>query len=205
MKNAMDFTEFKNNSQSDRNSVRKELGIAPNQKVIGHVGRFSESKNQSFILDLLRELLQKDPDYTAVFAGDGEWRKRAERKAKDTGLERNVIFLGVREDIPRLMQAFDVFVFPSLFEGFGIVLLEAQAAGVPAVVSSAVPRLADLDLGLVSFLDVKNDPHERWCEQIQGAAVLQRPAKEAIEARLKRLGYDITENVKYWYRLYEVS
>ena len=120
---------------NSRKSVLKELHLPEDAKIIGHVGRFSESKNHMFILNVLKKLVEEDPSFVALLVGDGPLKKMIEKEAEKLGLLDHIRFLGVRTDIPRLMNAFDVFLFPSLFEGFGIVMLEAQSSGTPCIAS----------------------------------------------------------------------
>ncbi|MBD5542774.1 MAG: glycosyltransferase family 1 protein [Lachnospiraceae bacterium] len=113
-----------------RQKVRKELGLS-DRFVIGHVGRFSEQKNQSFLIDILEELKKKKEDAVLVLVGKGPDEKKILEKVKQKGLLGQVFFLGAREDVNEVMMAMDAFVLPSLFEGFGIVLVEAQSVGLP--------------------------------------------------------------------------
>lgn len=113
-----------------REKLRKELGLS-GQFVIGHVGRFSEQKNQSFLIDIFEEVIKKKEDAVLLLVGKGPDEKKIREKVSKSGLTDKVFFLGVREDVNEVMMAMDVFVLPSLFEGFGIVLVEAQAAGLP--------------------------------------------------------------------------
>jgi glycosyltransferase involved in cell wall biosynthesis len=123
-----------------REAVRQELGIPPNAPVVGHVGRFAPAKNHAFLLDIAAEVIKRRPEVYFLLVGDGPLRPDIEAKARHLGIEKNVIFAGVRADVPRLMLgAMDLFVFPSLWEGLGIVLVEAQAAGLRCVCSDAVP------------------------------------------------------------------
>src|SRR5690606_31376560 len=129
---------------------------------------FSPSKNQRFLLTLLQHMVSDGKDAYVVFVGDGVLLKEVAQQAERMGLSHRVRFLGVREDIPRLMKSFDVFVFPSLFEGFGMVAVEAQCAGTPCVVSDAVPKTTDMGLGLVQFISLQEDT-SAWCRKIEKA------------------------------------
>ncbi len=113
-----------------REKKRKELGIT-NQLVIGHVGRFAKQKNQRFLIDIFQEIQEKEKNSLLLLIGKGPDEEKIREKVRKSGLEDKVLFLGARDDVNEVMMAMDVFVLPSLFEGFGIVLVEAQASGLP--------------------------------------------------------------------------
>jgi glycosyltransferase involved in cell wall biosynthesis len=125
----------------NRDRVRAELGIPKDAPVVGHVGRFDDSKNHCFLLEVAGAVLKSRPDTHFLLVGDGSLRPEIEVLARRMNLSRRVHFLGTRTDVPRLMlAAMDLFLFPSLHEGFGVCLLEAQAAGLRCVVSDAIPE-----------------------------------------------------------------
>lgn len=117
---------------------RSELGIPQNSYVIGHIGRFEEQKNHEFLIDIFHEVFEKNSRAFLLMVGDGSRKGIIRKKVIDCGLDRNVMILSNRSDIAEILSVMDCFVFPSVFEGFGIALLEAQAAGLPCVVSEAV-------------------------------------------------------------------
>jgi glycosyltransferase involved in cell wall biosynthesis len=142
------------------------LGIANNTFVLGHVGRFVSAKNQEFLLHTLQHLLRRDPAYRLLLVGDGPRRVFVAREAHRLGVERQVVWAGNRKDVARLMlAAMDVFVFPSRYEGLGLVAIEAQAAGLPCVLSSEVPDEATVVDGLVHRLALSAGP-SGWAEMI---------------------------------------
>jgi glycosyltransferase involved in cell wall biosynthesis len=125
----------------DRREVRSELGIPSDAPVIGHVGRFDEQKNHRFLLEVAHRLLKTRPDIHFLLIGDGPLRPEIEARVRELGLSREIHFVGVRTDVPRLMlAAMDLYLFPSLYEGLGLCLLEAQAAGLRCLVSDTVPK-----------------------------------------------------------------
>jgi glycosyltransferase involved in cell wall biosynthesis len=134
-------------------AVRQELGIPLNAPVVGHVGSFRPPKNHAFLLQIAAEVLKMRPDVRFLLVGDGPLRPKMEATARDLGIEKNVIFTGIRADVPRLMLgAMDLFVFPSLWEGLGIVLVEAQAAGLRCVCSDVVPPEAAVVPDVVRYV-----------------------------------------------------
>jgi glycosyltransferase involved in cell wall biosynthesis len=137
----------------DRVTVRAELGIPPDVQVVGHVGRFDEQKNHRFFLEIADSVLKSRRDVHFLLIGDGPLRPEIERRVRQMGVSREIHFVGVRTDVPRLMlAAMDLFLFPSLYEGLGICLLEAQAAGLRCLVSDTVPKEVVRVPGSVGFL-----------------------------------------------------
>ncbi|MED1863912.1 glycosyltransferase family 1 protein [Fictibacillus nanhaiensis] len=126
--------------------------------VIGHIGRFIESKNHRFLLQVLSRLVEKNKNVKLLLVGDGDLHAEIQKEAVEEGLAEQIVFAGLREDIHTMLHSMDVFVFPSIYEGLGLVLLEAQAAGLPCVVSEAIQPEADLGLGLVKRASLQQSP-----------------------------------------------
>src|SRR5690606_15972476 len=128
----VDLTPF--GAAVDGRSLRADLNIPPNAFVIGHVGRFAEQKNHRFLIEIAAEVCHHDRNARFLLVGDGPLRPRIEQQVAQAGLGERVIFAGLRADVPALMTGvMDCFLLPSLFEGLGIVLIEAQAAGLPCI------------------------------------------------------------------------
>ncbi len=139
----------------DRTAVRRELGIPEEAPVLGHVGRFAEQKNHEFLLNVFAHVQRQRPKAVLLLVGEGPLRPGIESKIKSLGLEQQVVLAGIRPDIPRLMKgAMDLFVFPSHYEGLGLVMVEAQAAGLPCLISDTVPRDGVVDKELTRFLSL---------------------------------------------------
>lgn len=145
-----------------RQQVREALHVQ-GKYVIGHVGRFTREKNQRFLVEVFAHLHRMYPNSVLLLAGDGICKPFVESLCAHMGS--SVCFLGAQQNIAPFFQAMDVFVFPSIFEGFGAVLLEAQAAGLPCVVSDTLPQDAWLSSG-VHALSLRNDSAEQWAKQI---------------------------------------
>jgi glycosyltransferase EpsF len=200
LKNGIDINQFIHSTRTG-DEVRQELNIAPDTKIIGHIGKFSESKNHRFLLRVLKKMLEQGKDVNAVLAGDGPLKQGIAEEAQRLGIQNQIRFLGVREDIPRLMRAFDVFVFPSIFEGFGIVTLEAQGSGTPCIAADTVPGTTDLGLGLMSFIGL-DQPLETWTKAIDEAFLIERPDVKQIRSRFLSSGFDIKQNIDQWMNVY---
>lgn len=181
--------------------IRESLGIPPESMIIGHVGRFIHAKNHDFILDIAKEILARVPQSYFLLIGDGILRGRVEKKAIDMGLTDKVIFLGFREDIPVLLGAMDIFLFPSRYEGLPMALVEAQAAGLPCVYSEAIPQEAEIVPPLLHRLSL-NLSAKHWAEKL--IDIIRSPIninkKECLEMVAKR--FDIKENVKKLEKIY---
>jgi len=171
-----------------RRQIRESLGIPEGTFVVGHVGRFHPQKNHTFLLDVFREL-QKKTNAVLLLVGNGDLRSDMEKKAAELHIADRVIFTGVRNDVPYLMQAMDCFVFPSLYEGLPVTMIEAQASGLPCVVSNAVPMECDVT-GLVTYVSLKEETSV-WAECVMKQASVPRCDK--VEQIICE-GYDIAAN-----------
>jgi glycosyltransferase involved in cell wall biosynthesis len=150
----------------DQLAVRRELGIPPSAFVVGHVGRFHYPKNHSLLVEIAQELIKLAPHVKFLMVGEGPLRAKIELKVSSLGLSRYFIFTGLRSDVARLMiGAMDAFLFPSHYEGLGLVVLEAQAAALPCLVSDAVPEEADAGLGLILRVSLREPPGD-WARKL---------------------------------------
>ena len=148
IRNAIELDRFAFDEEA-RTRLRKEIEASDDIRVIGQVGRFSAQENQLFSLDVLAELVKKNPRVLLVFLGVGDDMDKVKAKAHDLGLSDHVRFLGMRSDVNEWYSAFDVLLFPSLYEGLPLTAVEAQVSGLPLVVSDKVPKEADLIPSLV--------------------------------------------------------
>lgn len=155
LNNAVDIDNYKYNKKI-RKIKRKELGILDNTKVIGHVGRFVEQKNHEYIIDVFNEIHKEDKNTILMLVGQGPLEEKIRDKVVTLGLEEYVKFLGQRDDINELYQVFDIFLFPSIYEGLGLVLIEAQCSGLYCIASTEVPKMANIN-NMVTFLDLNVD------------------------------------------------
>lgn len=195
LNNAIDAEKYRYNEEI-RIKMRKVLKIEKNELVIGHVGRFSPVKNQLFLLEIYKEIL-KNQKSKLLMIGDGQMKNEILKKIEYLGIASDVILTGVRTDVADLMQAMDVFVLPSLYEGLGIVGVEAQASGLPCVFSENIPDEAVMTK-LVKKISL-NAPKENWVAQI-----LDEKDKKRVDSynEICKAGYDIRNSVERLQRYY---
>ena len=173
-----------------RKKQRKSLKLEENCLLIGHVGRFSPQKNHTFLIDIFAQVCKKK-NAKLLLVGNGEFRKQIEEKVAKLDLTESVIFAGLRSDVSDLMQAMDVFVFPSLYEGLPVTLIEAQASGLACVISEKIPiecKKTDFvqQIGLEESVDI-------WADKIIEMAQMSR---KNTYKEIKKSGFDIQENAK---------
>lgn len=168
--NAIPITKFFYNKKI-RDKYRKKLDME-NNKVIGHVGHFSYQKNQEFLIYIFADIYRKDPSYRLLFVGDGDLKNKTKNLVKELGLSDVVRFCKETVYIDKLLQAIDIFAFPSRFEGLGMAVIEAQAAGLPCIVSDAVPSEAKI-IDNVIFLKL-TDQKNVWINKIMEFGQLDR-------------------------------
>ncbi len=161
----VDLTPFA--EEVDSHALRSALGIPEHSFVVGHVGSFrNRQKNHAFLVKIANELSQIDKTIYWLLVGDGVLRHTIQNEATRLGLIDRMIFTGLRSDVPQLMYgAMDVFLFPSLYEGLGLVMVEAQAAGLPCVCSDVIPEEADVVPGLVMRMSL-TQPAIDWAHAI---------------------------------------
>lgn len=186
--NAIDTEKFAFDG-SVREKKRKELGLE-DKFVIGNVGRFHFQKNHIFLLEIFKQICLIRQNAVLLLVGDGELREEIEAKIDELELKDKVLLLGRRGDVNELMCAMDAFVLPSLFEGLGIVLIEAQSCGLPCFASAnTVPKEAGVT-DLLEFIGL-NEKAEIWAKKILSTAITDRADKSAEVAKA---GYDIKES-----------
>ncbi len=190
--NAIDTNHFAYNTFV-RTITRTKLGISEQELVIGHVGRFVQQKNHTFLLDIFNELLKMNPNSRLLLLGEGDTEEQVQQKAKTLGIAQKVIFAGTHSDTAPFYQAMDVFVLPSLFEGFGIVNIEAQCSGLPCLISDKVAKDSVLAENLVSVRSL-NDHAKKWAEDI---CLCLRTPRTDHAAVIAEKGFDILQTVNW--------
>ena len=198
--NAIDTNRFKF-SEVDRIKIREELGISQNDILIGHVGSFRNTqKNHARIIKIFKEIQEKDNRYKLVLVGNGALLPQIKKEVSNLGISNSVVFTGVRSDIPNLMSAFDCFLFPSLFEGLGIVAVEAQATGCPVIASSVVPTEAVLT-DIITMVPLKESDNV-WGEKIKHALSKEINRTE-YHKKVQMAGYEVRDNVNVLESIYQ--
>ncbi|MDR1688872.1 MAG: glycosyltransferase [Clostridiales bacterium] len=189
-------TELFSYNNGVRESYRKELGIL-NDFVIGHVGRFERQKNHLFLIDTFSKVCRYLPNTKLVLVGIGADFEIIKNKVEQYKLIEKVILLGKRTDVANLLQAMDVFAFPSFFEGFGIVLIEAQASGLRCIVSDNVPEEAQIT-DLIQYQPLDTDV---WCKKIVELAN-DSFIRTNYSTEVAKSGYSIKDQIKNLEKIY---
>ncbi len=164
---------------------------------IGHVGRFTQQKNHTFLIDIFQKLLENKSEARLLLAGTGPLSEEIKRKTEKLGIAERVTFFGDVEDIPGFLSRCDVFCLPSLFEGLGIALVEAQAAGLYCVASDSVPRDVNFS-GCVEFLPL-SAPRDKWASRIEKQGSKGR--RDNLD-KLFASGYDISRSASFLQEYY---
>lgn len=185
-------------SPEARRIARMRLGIEEDQYVIGHIGRMVRTKNQEFLLRAMKRHLARNPRDVLCLVGEGGMRTHLEIQAESLGISHAVRIVGHRNAVQPYLSAFDLFVLPSLYEGLGMAAVEAQAAGLPCIVSNRVPREVDVT-GRVRFVGL-DDP-ERWIEAIEEARADISSTARLVDLHQFR-NYDIARQATRLERLY---
>ena len=189
MKNGIASSKFAFSNEL-RKKIREGLGLKE-KFVIGHSGRFAEAKNHAFLIDVFKNVAERNPNAILMLVGKGKLEQSIRDRVAEYGLTDKVMFLGERNDVNELLQAMDVFVFPSVFEGFGIGLLEAQAAGLKCFASDAVPPSTNVT-GKVEYLPL-TDP-KMWADAILKA---DYSVREDGSPSIRKAGYDVEDSAAF--------
>ena len=196
LSNAIPAASYIFNAETKR-AQREKWNILPDELLVGHVGSFTVPKNHPYLLDIFNEIQKQNPAKLMI-VGEGNLRPEIEEKIRYLGLADKVILTGLRSDVSDLLQAMDVFVFPSLYEGLPVTLIETQASGLPCLISDKVPIECKMT-ETVKQISLSNSP-EIWAERAIEAA--KTPRKNTYE-EIKAAGYDIVENAKRLQKMYE--
>lgn len=194
--NGIDLKRFAFSRES-REKMRRTFAIGPDCRVLLHVGRFEKQKNHKKLIDIFAAFLNTHPDAVLLLVGEGSLKKETEEYAKSLGLGAVVRFLGVREDVDSVMQAADVFVMPSLYEGLPVAGVEAQAAGLPLVMADTVTEELNI-LGNCVYVPL-NAENSVWASEI---AKFDTFVREPVEQKMRDKGYDIVASAKWLEHFY---
>ena len=193
--NAIDTKKYTFNLQK-RQTIRKELIIPDGYLVFGHVGRFEQAKNHTFLIEIFNEILKQAPASVLLLIGDGKNRSGIEQLVQELGITQKVKFLGIRDNVQDFYNVMDIFLFPSLFEGLGLVGIEAQANGLPCLVSNRVPNELKVT-SKVKFLPLEISATD-WATE----AIKMVQHRLTDESPIKLANFDITteaDKMTHWY------
>lgn len=200
LKNAIDVDKFAFCPEI-RTKYRKELGLNDDEFVIGHIGKFMDAKNHPFLIRIFAEYQKLNAKSKLLLIGDGDLRPTVENVIKETGVQKNVILAGLRPDIPQLIQAFDIFIFPSIYEGLPLTILEAQSSGLTCLMSSNITNevhiaennyVLDLEKGTVY-----------WAREIFNLDCPDRMQQSINNRRaFSKAGYNIKTEAKHLQNIY---
>ena len=197
--NGVDVDCFKYNHKV-REEYREKYKLSDN-KVVGHIGRFAYQKNHKFLIEIFNRLYKLDNNYRLLLIGDGDLKQDIKQQISNLCLDDVVIFMGKSSEVPQLLQAIDIIVMPSRFEGLPLSLVEAQSACVPCFVSDAVSKEAAIT-ELVQFISLEKSSKE-WAEKIITTLPINREKiKNAVYSEIADAGYSILDNAQNLKKMY---
>ena len=197
LKNGIDIEKYKFNSIV-RTNMRLKLGISEEKKIILNIGRLEAVKNQEFLIDVFQKIVAQSDDYVLIIIGKGSMKYQIEKKAYLSGVKDRIIFIDHTFEIEKFLFASDVFVLPSLYEGLGIAAIEAQAAGLPTIISDRVPQDTVIS-DLVLSISLKESA-DVWAKKIM--KIVLNNSRELSSIAVKKAGYDINESAKMLEKFY---
>ncbi|MBI5989769.1 glycosyltransferase [Clostridium perfringens] len=203
LNNSIEVEKYSYVNKEKVKDLRKQLNIDDDMIIIGNIGRFDPQKNHEFILKLAKYLKEKKRRFIVLLVGTGPIENKINEEIYKLKLENEIKMIGVRKDIDILMNLFDVFILPSLFEGLPLVAIEAQAAGTRCIVSDEVTNEIDMGLGLVKHLPIKVDCLELWDEEIFNKNTYNLDRNDLVN-QLTDKGYNVKSNIKNLYKIYGV-
>lgn len=189
IRNGIDGDKFEFKAEV-RNRIRKQLNVE-DKFVVGHVGRFTEAKNQSFLLDIFADIIKNRKDAILLLVGRGELEEQILEKIEHLALKDKVFLLGLRDDVNEIMQGMDVFIMPSLWEGLPVTLVEAQAADLPCIVSDVIDKSVRCTDNIV--FESLSSSSQVWSRK--ACLMLKKERRSRIED-IRTAGYDINDEVE---------
>lgn len=180
-----------------RNKIRKTYNLKNKDTAYVHVGRFCYAKNHQFLIKIFNEINKSNPNCKLFLIGDGELKNDIENQIKELKLTDKIILLGSRNDVSDLLQAMDMFIFPSNYEGLPLAMIEAQATGIPIYASKNISPESKIS-NLVTFISLEKSPKE-WAKKILNNKISRMNNTADI---LKKAGYDILVTAKKLYNIY---
>jgi len=197
LNNAIDLDRFKYNKLY-RNEIRSELNLG-SKIVVGHVGRLNYVKNHKYLVDVFYEVQKINPEAILLIVGDGEQRTNIENKAEELGILDKIIITGMRSDVEKLLSAMDIFVFPSLYEGLPVTLVEAQATKLPCIISDTVTQYVKQNDN-IEYMSIKRNPIE-WAKKVVN---MVKNDRESVCDDELRKNFDINSIAKELEEIYRL-
>lgn len=202
IRNAIDLQRFVFN-RAQRKNLRDSIGVVDGQFVVGQIGRFSAQKNQMLSIEIMQHLIQIIPDAVLVFLGIGDMMNAVKEKVANLGLERHVRFMGLRHDANSWYSAFDALLFPSLYEGLPLTVIEAQAAGLPIISSDHVTEEAFVNKKLITTVALDSSSRV-WAQTLANTfSNTYRRMNIDHTTVLQEAGYEIRDSARdmqQWYQ-----
>ena len=201
--NGIDICNFINKNAKAISKLKHEFNIPENHLIIGNITRFEPKKNTEFTIEIFKKLIEIEPNSILVLGGvDGGQLSHIKEKVCELNIEDKVRFIGVRKDVYDWLHVMDVYLFPSLYEGLGIVLLEAQAAGVKCFASTGVSKEVDVGLGLVDFIELNEGP-KYWAKHILKNLNNSMVSSKVIATTFDKSGYSVKSSIKRIEEIYK--
>lgn len=198
LNNAIDINKYVYND-TIRKECRKELGVM-NEFIIGHIGHFTETKNHTFIIDIFEKVYQQLPTAKLLLVSDGPKLEEIKEKVSQLGLDNRVIFTGRRNDAYRLYQAMDLFLFPSLWEGLGMVTIEAQTASLPVLASDTISQETNCTNRI--FYKSLDEKAGNWAKEIINIKNKEFSRKNLLVDNIRQHGFDINKEAEKLREIY---
>lgn len=195
--NGIDFDTY--TFSEDKRRIFREENKLDDKYVVGHIGRFAEQKNHPFLLRVFEKVKNRIPSSVLLLIGAGKDKEKIQKMASKMGIIDKVIFYGTTKDVPSALMGMDVMCFPSIYEGLGIVAIEAQAASLPIVVSDGVPESANISEYYYKLN--LSEPEEKWAELI--CSFYGKSVRKANNAHMKKTEYDIRETANKITKVYQ--
>lgn len=204
LKNAIYIDDFLNPDENKKTKFINEYGIEYSVLNIVSVARFYPVKNHQFMIEIAKKLKDKRIKFKMYFVGDGELIGNIENLVKINHLEKDVYFLGVRNDVSTILSAMDIFIMPSFYEGLPVSLIEAQTAGLYCLVSEEVSRESDMGLNSIEFLPIGD--LDKWVSHIENIKTnYKENDKQVIRTKITENGYNIENQVLKLLDIYEID
>lgn len=202
--NAIDIGLYSEVEEDEIEELKKEMGIPDCKYIVGTVGNARKVKNHLFLVKVFKRVLEINPKTILVIVGRNDEDEEAKQYVIDNEIEDKVLFVGQKDNIPQLLQLFDVFVLPSLSEGAPGSVIEAQAAGVPCILSDTITRAVDVNCGLVKYLSL-NDDVDIWSQEILLSCMSRQADIDYVHNSLYKAGYDVSSSMDKLMKIYKAG